>query len=63
MNDPVNQPWWLVGVAVLSFAIGFTLEFTGKDGNSFPGAIVVLVGFVALGAFAIVSLRRRKANR
>ena len=63
MNSSDDQPWWLLGVAVVLFAVGFYLEFTGKDGNSLPRAIIVLVGFLTMGAFWIVGIRRRRANR
>jgi predicted tellurium resistance membrane protein TerC len=63
MKASVDPPWWLIGVAVVLFVIGFYLEFTGKDGNSLPGAIIAAVGFLVLIAVYIVIFRRRRANR
>jgi hypothetical protein len=60
-HPSVDRPWWLVGVAVVLFAVGFSLEFTGTDGNSLPGSLIVVVGFVALLTFSIVVYRRLRA--
>jgi len=59
----VGQPWWLVAVAAVLFVVGFYLEFTGKDGNSLPGAVIVAVGSVVFFAFSVVAYRRLRAAR
>jgi hypothetical protein len=58
----IGRTWWLVVAAVVLFLIGFPLEFTGKDGNSLPGAILVVIGFMCLSTFWIILLRRRRAS-
>ena len=63
MKSAVDPPWWLIGVAAGLLVIGFSLEFTGKDGNSLPGAIIAAVGFTVLIAVYIVIFRRQRANR
>ena len=60
-HPSIDRPWWLVGAAVVLFAVGFSLEFTGTDGNSLPGAIIVVVGFMALFTLFIVVYRRLRA--
>jgi hypothetical protein len=63
VKSSTGKPWWLLGVACVFFLVGFYLEFTGKDGNSLPGAILVLVGFLILLAWNISALRHWWANR
>ena len=49
-----------VPLTVLALVVGFALEFSGKNRNSGPGALLVVVGFLAMLAYYLVWPRRRR---
>lgn len=62
-SSPTDPPWWITIVGVVLLGVGLYLQFTGKDGDSVPGSILVAVGLIIIVAVNIVGLRRRWANR
>jgi len=58
-------PLWYLAAAIVLWAVGLSFEFAGRNGNSIVGAVLCLLGSLALMAYSLtcyVILRHRRPS-